>query len=187
MLSARHKHATHRDGGAGKDTDAKLDVTRLKLFVSTATIMPESTAALAQAVAPRYVFVYGTLRRGEANDITRLRPAPIFVGQTSVAGMMYDLGEYPGVRLGGLGRVVGEVYAISAALEAQLDEIESIYPGQSDEYARREIDVVVGSKKLACLMYEINPDCTVSKAVIAHGDWVLRGTGGPDSLCFHDE
>jgi gamma-glutamylcyclotransferase (GGCT)/AIG2-like uncharacterized protein YtfP len=137
--------------------------------------MPESTAALIHTTAPRYVFVYGTLRRGEANDITRLLPAPIHVGQASVAGVMYDLGAYPGVRLGPGGHVVGEVYAISAALEAQLDEIESIYPGQSDEYARREIDVDVGDKSLSCLIYEINLDYTVNKPVIARGDWVLRG------------
>ncbi len=35
-----------------------------------------------------HVFVYGTLRRGEVNDITRLRPAPRFVGDAHVAGLL---------------------------------------------------------------------------------------------------
>lgn len=78
-------------------------------------------------------FVYGTLRRGDDNHITRLSPAPQFIGEASIAGTMYHLGAYPGVTLGGLGRVVGEVYAVSDALEKKLDAIESECPAQPDQ------------------------------------------------------
>ncbi len=33
-----------------------------------------------------HVFVYGTLRRGEVNDITRLQPAPHYIGPARVQG-----------------------------------------------------------------------------------------------------
>eukprot|EP01041_Mallomonas_annulata_P027043 gene27043-48537_t len=69
---------------------------------------------------PRCVFVYGTLRLGGSNDITRLQPAPRFVGPAQVAGVLYHLAAYPGLLLGGDQWVVGEVYAIEPALEAIL-------------------------------------------------------------------
>ena len=60
--------------------------------------MPEPSSPVA---APRHVFVYGTLRRGGSNDITRLLPAPRWVGFAQVAGMLFHLGAYPGMTLGG--------------------------------------------------------------------------------------
>ena len=76
--------------------------------------MPDATALHRP---PRCVFVYGTLRRGGSNDITRLRPAPRFLGKAQVQGVLYHLGAYPGMALGGSHWVQGEVYAIAPALE----------------------------------------------------------------------
>jgi gamma-glutamylcyclotransferase (GGCT)/AIG2-like uncharacterized protein YtfP len=117
-------------------------------------------------------FVYGTLRRGDDNDITRLEPAPRLVGHARIKGVMYHLGGYPGMTLGGDQDIVGEVYAVGPVLEAKLDAIESEYPAQADEYAKRDISVVVDGQALACCVYEINPAYTVGKPVIASGDWV---------------
>jgi len=126
----------------------------------------------------RHVFVYGTLRRGDVRDITRLDPPPRFVGMASVAGRLYDLGPYPGVQLGGEGRVVGEVYVISEALERVLDEIEEVWPQQTGEYCKREVsaqlDPAAGGGALVCLAYEINPDRIEHKPLITHGDWLRR-------------
>lgn len=120
----------------------------------------------------RHVFVYGTLRRGDDNDITRLKPAPVFLGTALVSGTMYDLGAYPGVRLGGEGLVQGEVYAIMPALEAQLDEIEAVYPQERDEYFKRIVPVTVQGRTFACIVYEINCRYVVGRAVLSGGDWV---------------
>jgi gamma-glutamylcyclotransferase (GGCT)/AIG2-like uncharacterized protein YtfP len=120
----------------------------------------------------RLFFVYGTLRRGDDNDITQLEPAPEFVGASSIRGTMYHLGGYPGVSLGGDGPIVGEVYRVSAQLERQLDAIESEYPAQSDEYVKREIRLQVNDQWLDAFVYEINPSYTAGKPVIASGDWV---------------
>lgn len=122
----------------------------------------------------RHVFVYGTLRRGDDNDINLLTPRPRFVGIGSVAGVMYHLGDYPGVVLKNVleGSIVGEVYTITPELERALDEIEMIYPQQSDEYRKLMVNAQVGDRQLHCLFYEINPSYVIEKPVIAGGDWV---------------
>ncbi len=136
--------------------------------------MPESPSSPSSTptTTERLFFVYGTLRKGDDNDITRLEPAPQLVGTARIQGVMYHLGAYPGVILGGNSEIVGEVYAVSSALEAKLDAIESEYPAQSDEYFKRAITVQVSGQALACSVYEINPAYTVGKPVIASGDWV---------------
>ncbi len=121
---------------------------------------------------PIHVFVYGTLRRGDDNDITRLQPEPRFIGRATVHGTMYHLGAYPGVVLGGAGVVSGEVYAITLALERLLDEIEALYPQQTDEYFKRRVPVEVHGERLECIVYEINPSYTVGARTILSGDWV---------------
>lgn len=127
----------------------------------------------------RHVFVYGTLRRGDVRDITRMYPAPQFVSLASVAGTLYDLGPYPGAVLGGTGRVTGEVYVISAELESQLDGIEEVWPQQTGEYSKQQVRVQVRRPGMAfepyeldCLVYEINPARAAGKPVIASGDWL---------------
>jgi len=130
--------------------------------------------------ATRYVFVYGTLRKGEERDINRLRPAPQWVGRAQVAGVMHHLGSYPGLVLGGTGVVRGEVYAVSPELERVLDEIEEVWPQQTGEYTRREVMVQLDTtpaRELLCVLYEISPERTRGKPVIASGDWVLHRTG----------
>ncbi len=125
-------------------------------------------------LALRHVFVYGTLRQGDDNDITRFTPPPRWVGQARVAGQMYHLGAYPGVVLGAAPspQVAGEVYAIEPALERQLDELEEVYPQQRDEYFKREVLVEVAGRRLTCIVYEINPRYVMNCPLIASGDWV---------------
>lgn len=123
----------------------------------------------------RHVFVYGTLRRGGRNDINRLRPAPQYVGMGEVRGVLYHIDWYPGLTLGGeeAVTVVGEVYRITAELEAVLDAIEQIVPGADSEYFKRELDIRVEGRTLNCLLYEINPAHVRGRQVIGHGDWIV--------------
>ena len=122
----------------------------------------------------RYVFVYGTLRRGEERDINRLSPAPIFIGNSKINGTLYQLGTYPGLRLGAQHSVQGEVYQITPELERQLDEIESVWPQQTGEYERREVMLQCAGLALRCLMYEASELTVQGKVLIASGDWLLR-------------
>ncbi|APW37226.1 gamma-glutamylcyclotransferase [Rhodoferax koreense] len=137
--------------------------------------MPQTPDSLARSA--RHVFVYGTLRRGGANDINRLAPAPAFVGTAQIEGVMHHLGAYPGVRLQAGGTVQGEVYAIAPEVERLLDEIEMILPEPTGEYLKRELAVQVGPRQLACLVYEISPAHADGKPVIASGDWIANKDG----------
>lgn len=122
----------------------------------------------------RCVFVYGTLRKGGSNDITRLRPAPRFVGMARIEGTLYHLGAYPGLVLGGAAVTVGEVYAIEPALEQRLDGIEEIAGTPDDEYFKREVTLEVEGRPVGCLVYEINPERLRGAARIACGDWMVE-------------
>ena len=148
------------------------------------------------AAGERHVFVYGTLRRGECNDIHRLSPAPRFVGLAQVQGTLYDLGSYPGLRLDGATPVLGEVYAIDPALEPQLDAIEEIRGKPDDEYRKALVTVQVlagtaparskadgqaaeGEPRRApriveALLYEVRVHRIAGAPVIASGDWFRR-------------
>jgi gamma-glutamylcyclotransferase (GGCT)/AIG2-like uncharacterized protein YtfP len=139
---------------------------------------------------PRYVFVYGTLRRGEQRDINCLTPAPRWLGSASVEGVLYDLGEYPGLVLGhepgsGQTHVKGDVYEIAGELEPSLDEIEGVAPQPNGEYAKRQVLVHLDSLEsplatnesglatpLTCLVYEVTPGRVAACPVIEGGDWV---------------
>jgi gamma-glutamylcyclotransferase (GGCT)/AIG2-like uncharacterized protein YtfP len=122
----------------------------------------------------RHVFVYGTLRKGQERDINRLRPAPIFIGNSQINGTLYNLGSYPGVRLGGAQGVQGEVYQITPELERQLDEIEEVWPQQTGEYVKGSLLIQCAGLSLTCLVYELAESRAQGGVVMASGDWVRR-------------
>ena len=132
----------------------------------------------------RYVFVYGTLRRGEANEITQLTPTPVWIGYGSTTGTMFHIDSYPGVALGGTTPVVGEVYGVEPALEARMDQIETEFPGRPDEYVKREVQITVDGKTIDCFMYEMVEKYTVGMPIIPSGDWAqdkgMRDNGTAD-------
>jgi gamma-glutamylcyclotransferase (GGCT)/AIG2-like uncharacterized protein YtfP len=126
----------------------------------------------------RYVFVYGTLRAGEVNDIgcaaARHRiEAPRLIGAATVCGRLYDFGAYPGLVLdAGGSQVRGDVYEIDEALVPVLDEIEEVYPGVDGLFRSREIAVEVNGRRLPCLFYPVSPDAVRGLPAIENGDWV---------------
>ena len=122
----------------------------------------------------RHVFVYGTLRSGGRNDIARYRPLPVFAGRAVIAGTLFDLGAYPGARLGGNGLIHGEVYAITPEVEAELDLLEEVKEDGSGEYVKRELQVSSSDGSWSCLVYEIQPDRVRGAVVIPGGDWFAR-------------
>ena len=145
-------------------------------------MMPIVTVETLARPPLRHVFVYGTLRRGQQRDIQLLQPSPRWVGQGSTSGVLYDLGDYPGMLPGSAieietARVRGEVYVISAELERTLDEIEEVWPQQSGEYAKRDMWVRLDAplhagQDICCLVYIVAPERTHGKTAISGGDWV---------------
>jgi gamma-glutamylcyclotransferase (GGCT)/AIG2-like uncharacterized protein YtfP len=126
----------------------------------------------------RYVFVYGTLRAGEINDIGRAAArhgieAPRLVGTAAVRGRLYDFGAYPGLVLdAAAGPVRGDVYEIDDALVPVLDEIEEVYPGVEGLFKSREVTVVADGRNVTCLYYPVDAESVAGLPRIAIGDWV---------------
>ena len=105
---------------------------------------------------PVHVFVYGTLRTGEANDINRLDPRPRFLGFGVVEGDLFDFGRHPGIVLReGASPVLGEVYACAPELIGTLDEIELHYPEQPGLYRPAWKHVACADRTVRCLVYEL--------------------------------
>lgn len=139
-----------------------------------------------------HVFVYGTLRQGERNDIAQaarslgLAPPPC-LGTCWVHGELVDLGTYPGLVWASADNpaghaVLGEVYAINSRLEAKLDEIESVYPagqgGSGNEYAKHRVHTPWGD----ALVYVLAPEVARGKVRLRGGDWVAyRRAIAPDA------
>jgi gamma-glutamylcyclotransferase (GGCT)/AIG2-like uncharacterized protein YtfP len=126
----------------------------------------------------RYVFVYGTLRAGEANDIGIAAArhgiaAPTRIGTASLRGRLFDFGDYPGMVVDpAAGPVVGDVYAIDDALVAVLDEIEEVYPGVEGLFLARETTVEVSGAQLQCLFYPVASNAVDGLPEIHSGDWI---------------
>jgi gamma-glutamylcyclotransferase (GGCT)/AIG2-like uncharacterized protein YtfP len=80
-----------------------------------------------------YLFAYGTLQPAHAPDEVRALLAKLrYVGEASVRGVLYDLGDYPGAVLDSsfASRVFGEVFELPDSEEtlAALDSYEEFDP-----------------------------------------------------------
>ena len=116
------------------------------------------------------VFVYGTLRRGGVRAMPEVFPGAKFVGRASVRGSLYDLGDYPGLLLGGSGSTVaGEVYEVDDAILNRMDDIEA-----ADDYRRRRVEVSLDTGASACWVYAPERDAEFYSrhAPIPSGDWI---------------
>ncbi|WP_233863156.1 gamma-glutamylcyclotransferase family protein [Paraburkholderia adhaesiva] len=128
----------------------------------------------------RYVFVYGTLRAGEINDINvaAARNAitrPRLLGRAAVAGRLFDFGPYPGmVADANAAPVLGDVYEIDDALVPVLDEIEEVYPGVPGLFLSQEVEVEVEGRPMACLFYPVVRERADGRPEIHCGDWVAH-------------
>ncbi|MGR5141934.1 gamma-glutamylcyclotransferase family protein [Photobacterium sp. DNB23_23_1] len=112
------------------------------------------------------VFVYGTLREGEAN--AGFLKGAVKLGKERLAEgyMLYSLGTYPGaITLPDGGPLWGEVYRINACILRALDWLED-YPV---EYDRVEISTSYGK----AWIYLYNPPVS-DLPVIESGDWCQR-------------
>lgn len=112
------------------------------------------------------LFVYGTLRRGEAHH--RLLGDARCLGRHRTARRytMFDLGGFPAIVAGGRDAVVGEVFAVGQGLLAHLDAYEDC----PREYARTRIDTRFG--KAWVYIYRRRP---AGARTVPGGDWRRRG------------
>jgi gamma-glutamylcyclotransferase (GGCT)/AIG2-like uncharacterized protein YtfP len=133
----------------------------------------------------RHVFVYGTLRAGETNDIGRAAErhgitAPTLIGAAALPGELYDFGTYPGMVAprDGKALVWGDVYEVDERLVPVLDEIERVYPGVDSLFRPEAATVELGGRQYACLYYPVAAHAVADKPRIASGDWVQHRREG---------
>lgn len=129
----------------------------------------------------KYVFVYGSLRKGGEFDLTKLGSqigtTPILIGEAKIKGQLYLMENYPGIILGGNENdwVKGEVYSICEKTENYLDQIEGLiegfYPETYDEYFKREHDIQINGVWIKCLIYEMNQKHLIKENKLEMGDW----------------
>ena len=126
------------------------------------------------------VFVYGTLRSGEARSMSIRFPNSRFVTDAKVSGRLYDLGAYPGLLSNDSDSLVtGEVYEIDDETLTKLDDFEA-----SSNYLRKQVEISSGDRKRSCWTYEPNPEFYSLQTLIRSGDWVeyaKRKTDWPDA------
>lgn len=73
---------------------------------------------------PDHLFVYGTLKRGKAHHGLLRGSKLLGEHATEAVYTLFDLGGYPGVRLGGRQAVAGEVYRLPPGRLSRLDRFE---------------------------------------------------------------
>ena len=129
----------------------------------------------------QHLFVYGSLMTALAHPMgDRLRKEARLLGPGGIAGRLYRVSWYPGLREaeGPSDIVHGELYALTTASKTLdwLDEYEGINPGSSsaaagDEYIRVERPIVLaGGLVVNAWVYLYNRDLPPS-AFIADGIW----------------
>jgi gamma-glutamylcyclotransferase (GGCT)/AIG2-like uncharacterized protein YtfP len=116
------------------------------------------------------VFVYGSLRRGNAGAMSVRFPDATYVAEGRVRGSLYNLGAYPGLVLDGAASVVtGEVYEVDDDTLSRLDRFEL-----TSDYSRKQVEVEHGSERTDCWIYvpardtKFFSDCEL----IESGDWI---------------
>ena len=119
-------------------------------------------------ISTEQVFVYGTLRRGEANH-GLLREACWLDGhRTEPCYTLLNLGSYPAAIAGGTTALTGELYRINRAQLRWLDRLE----GHPDLYQRMPIDTPHGKAWIYLYRRKIN-----GAPPIPSGDWRRRPIG----------
>ena len=96
-----------------------------------------------------FLFVYGTLlphaegKMGVA-ERNRLQVEGVFLGPAHTAGVLLNLGDYPGL-IRGLETVHGGVYRLhdKGTTLRWLDAYEGLTGGEDDEYVRRQVQATL--------------------------------------------
>ncbi len=130
--------------------------------------MPDPSATL---------FVYGLLRSDMSAGLQSFVPGKARqLSRASVAGRLYDLGDFPGLVINDDGGVVaGEVWEITDATAwGTLDPFEDIKPEGTGLYRREAIAVTLeDGRQVLAQAYLYNRDAHAF-TVVTSGDWSLR-------------
>ena len=113
-----------------------------------------------------YIFVYGSLMKGESNYSFLSDRSSEYVKKavTKRGFTLYDLGDFPGMVRGGTGSVIGEIHKVSAFTRKRLDQLE----GHPQLYRRHIIKLQCGTRVEA---YILGEGFVRGRPIIESGDW----------------
>lgn len=126
----------------------------------------------------KHLFVYGSLLSGfQLESYEYIRRYFHLIGEATVKGTMYDMGDYPVVTRYDTGRLIkGELYEIRHPAEftfalAQLDDYEGLYPEEGAEvyYEREAVDVYLGDQVVDAWIYWCIRDVS-NRPIVESGD-----------------
>ena len=124
------------------------------------------------------LFIYGTLMPGLRLEAEM--HGALCLGPARVPGRLVDLGRYPGL-LSGPGEVVGQIYRVSDARLARLDQVEEVVPGDraASQYWRERVTVLSGALAGQAVWTYVYNRPPIGLTPIAHGDYrrYLREVG----------
>jgi inhibitor of KinA len=116
----------------------------------------------------KILFVYGTLKRREFNDVSRYNPAPTYLGDGWVRGRLYDLGHCPTMTADSRGGPVwGEVFELDAALFDALDR----YEAMCGDYVLEHVTVQMGDRTIEACVYVSGPRQAGEGVLLPDGRW----------------
>ena len=117
------------------------------------------------------VFVYGTLRKGEAND-RLLENAACIAEQCWTNGILYDTGfGYPAVKQAQISQIFGELYTVTDSELMRLDQLEGYSEaGKNNLYERIQQTVYTDKGQFNAYIYVANKE-NLLKQKIPNGDW----------------
>ena len=136
----------------------------------------EHLASRAAVTDEDFIFFYGSLMAGQSGhqELIGIKTMMSRISQASVAGTLFDLGEYPGLVLGSRTLVLGEVYRIhpesAQELLHQLDAFERFNPATHSEslFVRRMVRLV--EPGIDAWLYVYNRD-TNGCPTVESGNW----------------
>ncbi len=129
--------------------------------------MTEYSRGFEKADDKKMIFVYGTLLRGEHNDLYMASSRFIKDGETLPQYELYNLGSFPALAEGGGVSVKGEIYEVSPKDLKLIDALE----GHPDWYERRPLELKDGTKVETYIMPKHN---VKDYPIIDSGDWRKR-------------
>ncbi len=117
------------------------------------------------------VFVYGTLRKGEANA-KLLKNASCIAEQCWTNGVLYNTGYgYPTMKESKTSKVYGELYSVSEDDLKRLDQLEGYKEGSTNNLYER-VEQTVFTDKGSCIAYMyVASKLNLLKTQIPNGDW----------------
>jgi gamma-glutamylcyclotransferase (GGCT)/AIG2-like uncharacterized protein YtfP len=131
-----------------------------------------------------YLFSYGTLLPEHAPPAIAATVAKLCpLGEGTVSGVLYDLGDYPGAVLDSSTdkRIYGTVFRLpnDANVLPELDQYEGFYPfaPNASLFLRKPHPVrLSGGRILNCWIYEYNGKC-VAAQIVASGRYRAKHQG----------